>query len=107
MFDPTPISNNHQIKAQVTFVADLARVCFKGTGDAVLLPWGNGMQGGCAISAIFDLNRDHDISASGDDVDFTDRAFVADGQNAIALEPQPEFTKFFRPASSLFRPLAA
>lgn len=87
MLDPAPISNNHQIKAKVTRVADLARVGFKCTGDAVLLFGGNGMQGGCAIGAIFDLDRNHDISTSGDDVDFTDRAFVADGQNAIALEP--------------------
>ena len=86
MLDPAPISNNHQIKAKITRMADLACVRFKGTGDAALLPWGNGMQGGCAIGAIFDLNRDHDISASGNDVDFTDRAFVADGQNAIALQ---------------------
>ena len=85
MLQPPPATNNHQIKAKITRMADIARVSFERAGNTVLLLGGDGMQGGCAIGAIFDLNRDQDISALGDDVDFTDRAFMAACENAIAF----------------------
>ena len=107
MLNPSPISNNHQIKAQITCMADLARIGFKCTGNTILLSGSYGMQGGFTVGAVFDFDSDDDITAFGDDVDLTDRAFMAGCQNAVALQAQPKFAQLFGTSSDLFRPLSA
>ncbi len=86
MFDLVPFANNHQIKTQITLMANVPGIGFKRARNAVLLLWADGQKGIGAIGAVFNLDRGDQVCPLGDDVNFAKRAAIPGGKNAISLK---------------------
>jgi hypothetical protein len=91
MLDPDA-PHNHQIKSHITVMADPTGIGGKGAGNSVLLVGAQCIKGGVTVGAAFDLHPDQDFAAPGDDINFTDRAFMAGRKDAVSLQTQKQGT---------------
>lgn len=106
MFDPHKTVHHHQIEAKIAVMANLPGIAFKGAGNSDLLTGTQCKQRCFPVGPVFDFDCNQDFAAPGDDINFTDRAFMAGCKDAIPLQAQKQGTQHFCAASGLFRPLA-